>query len=654
VLAIGIVVDNAIVVVEAVHAKLEEGGVGPRKATERAMREVGGAIIAITLVMSAVFIPVSFLDGPVGIFYRQFSLTMAASIVLSGVTALTLTPALCAIMLKNMHHSADGHAPKSLLARFFQGFNSWYDGLSGRYVSLIKLIANRRVVTFGTLLIFSAGVGLFGTLVPSGFIPEEDQGAIYANITTPPGATLERTDKIVDEVYRIASSLEGVESVSGLSGYSVLSEGVGAIYGMNLISLKKWDERTLSDKEIIRELQDKTKNMKDASVEFFTPPPVPGYGNSSGFELRLLDKSGSGDLVKLQAVTEAFVEELNKRPEITNSFTTFNSGFPQYLLHIDSEKAAQKGITADNAMSTLQTLIGSEYATNFIRFGQMYRVMVQTLPEYRTKPEDVMSLYIKNEAGEMVPFSAFLRFERIFGPEQITRYNMYTSAMVNGQPAAGYSSGQAIQAIKEAAQEKLPKGYDYDWAGSSRDQAQSGNQAVLIFLVCLLFVYLLLAAQYESFLLPMPVLLSLPVGIFGAFLFLYMMGLENNIYAQIAMIMLIGILGKNAILIIEFAALQHRQGTPVLEAAINGAAARLRPILMTSFAFIAGLIPLMFASGAGEIGNNTIGSATAGGMLIGTILGVIILPGLYVVFARIAEKRRFSKRKEELPYTETI
>ena len=654
VLAIGIVVDNAIVVVEAVHAKLEEGGVGPRKATERAMREVGGAIIAITLVMSAVFIPVSFLDGPVGIFYRQFSLTMAVAIVLSGVIALTLTPALCAILLKNLHHAHDSTKSKSFLGKFFDGFNKRYDGLAGRYVNLIRRIADRRVVTFGVLIVFSAGVGLLGSVVPSGFIPEEDQGAIYANITTPPGATLERTDKIVDEVYRIASSLDGVESVSGLSGFSVLSDGVGAIYGMNLISLKKWEDRLLSDKEIIQLLQDKTKNIKDASIEFFTPPPVPGYGNSSGFELRLLDKSGSGDLVKLQAVTEAFVEELNKRPEITNSFTTFNSGFPQYLLHIDSEKAAQKGITADNAMSTLQTLIGSEYATNFIRFGQMYRVMVQTLPEYRTKPEDVMSLYIKNEAGEMVPFSAFLRFERIFGPEHITRYNMYTSAMINGQPAAGYSSGQAIQAIKETAQAKLPKGYDYDWAGSSRDQAQSGNQAILIFLVCLLFVYLLLAAQYESFLLPMPVLLSLPVGIFGAFLFLYMMGLENNIYAQIAMIMLIGILGKNAILIIEFAALQHRQGTPVLEAAINGSAARLRPILMTSFAFIAGLIPLMLASGAGEIGNNTIGSATAGGMLVGTILGVIILPGLYVVFARIAEKRRLSKRKEELPYTETI
>jgi HAE1 family hydrophobic/amphiphilic exporter-1 len=651
VLAIGIVVDNAIVVIEAVHAKMEHSHIGPLKATEQAMREISGAIIAITLVMSAVFLPVSFMEGPTGIFYRQFSLTMAFSIVLSGITALTLTPALCALFLKSIHQ--DELHKQTGLQKLFEGFNRWYDGLATNYKTLIGAIANRRVITFGLLLAFSLGAGLIGTKVPSGFIPQEDQGTIYANITTPSGATLERTEKVVDEVQKIASTVEGVNSVSSLAGFSVLSDGSGAVYGMNLISLKNWAERSVSDKEVMSLLEEKTRHIKDAGIEFFTPPPVPGYGNSSGFEMRLLDKTG-GSLEQLQKVADSFVEALNQRPEIVNAFTTFNARFPQFVLHIDGDKAAQKGVTAENAMSTLQTLIGSEYATNFIRFGQMYKVMVQALPEYRAQPDDLLKLYIKNDADKMVPFSAFLHIEKVYGPEQITRYNMYTSAMINGQPADGYSSGQAIEAIKQVAAQKLPKGFGYDWAGSSRDQANAGNQAIYIFVICLLFVYLLLAAQYESFLLPMPVILSLPIGIFGALFMLWVMGLENNIYAQIAMIMLIGILGKNAILIIEFATLQHRLGKTPFEAAIEGAALRLRPILMTSFAFIAGLIPLMFASGAGEIGNNTIGSAAAGGMLFGTIFGVIVIPGLYVAFAGINDKHHRRGKKEEAPFTETI
>jgi len=652
VLAIGIVVDNAIVVVEAVHAKMEHAHMGPKRATEAAMREISGAIVAITLVMSAVFIPVSFMEGPEGVFYRQFSLTMAISIVLSGVTALTLTPALCAMFLQNLrdHNSQDA----SRIQKFFGGFNRWYDGLSERYKTLISLIGNRTLVTFVFLLAFSLGAGLIGYSVPSGFIPEEDQGTIYANITTPSGATLERTEKVSTEVQKVASELAEVESVSSLAGYSILSDGTGAVYGMNLISLKNWEARKASDKDIIQLLEEKTRYIKDASVEFFTPPPVPGYGNSSGFEMRLLDKTGSDDLGKLQKVADTFVEELNKRPEISNAFTTFNAAFPQFVLHIDGDKAAKIGVTADNAMSTLQTLIGSEYATNFIRFGQLYKVMVQALPEYRAQPEDLMELYIKNDAGHMVPFSSFLSVEKVYGPEQITRYNMYTSAMVNGQAASGYSSGQALAAIKDVAAQKLPKGYGYDWAGSSRDQANAGHQAVYIFMICLLFVYLLLAAQYESFLLPFAVILSLPIGIFGALFFLMLMGLENNIYAQIAMIMLIGILGKNAILIIEFAALKHKQGKTPYEAAIEGGVLRLRPILMTSFAFVAGLIPLMFASGAGEIGNNTIGSAAAGGMIFGTIFGVVVIPGLYVVFANIADRDHLQGKKEEAPFTETL
>jgi HAE1 family hydrophobic/amphiphilic exporter-1 len=643
VLAIGIVVDNAIVVIEAVHAKMEKSNITPLKATEEAMSEISGAIIAITIVMAAVFVPVSFMGGPTGVFYREFSLTMAIAIVLSGVTALTLTPALCALFLKNNH--AHGHESKSLMARFFKKFNFYYDKIAGKYTGLVAHIVNRRVVTFGVLIAFCLGIGLFGSIVPAGFLPEEDQGAIYANITTPAGATLERTEQVTDEVQSIANAMSGVASVSSLAGYSVLSEGTGAVYGMNLINLKNWSEREYTDKQIIDSLMERTKHIKDASIEFFTPPPVPGYGNSSGFEMRLLDKTGTGDLAKMQDVANEFVRQLNERPELVNVFTTYNNNFPQFLLRIDGDKAAQKGITADNAMSTLQTIIGSEYATNFIRFGQMYKVMVQSLPEYRAQPEDILKLYIKNDAGEMVPYSSFLTIEKNYGPEMLSRYNMYTSAMINGQPAKGYSSGQAISAIKETAAMYLPKGYGYDWAGSSRDQANKGNETFIIFAICLIFVYLLLAAQYESFLLPMAVILSLPIGIFGALFFLSLFGLENNIYAQISMVMLIGILGKNAILIIEFAELKLSEGKTVMAAAIEGASVRLRPILMTSFAFIAGLIPLMMASGAGEVGNRTIGSAAAGGMLLGTIFGVILIPGLYYVFATLSQKMSKKKTK---------
>ncbi len=652
VLSIGIVVDNAIVVIEAVHAKMEESHIGPRKATERAMREISGAIIAITLVMSAVFLPVAFLPGSAGIFYRQFSLTLAVSIVLSGVVALTLTPALCATMLRSTHGNA--HTKSGPLHSFFNGFNRWYGGLSDGYRRWIGRIVNRRMVTWGALILFLTSTGIMGSILPTGFIPNEDQATIYASVTTPSGATLERTEKVVDAIQETAMKVDGVASVSTLAGFNVLTDGTGASYGMNLISLKQWDERSRTDKEIIEELKERTKNIKDAQIEFFTPPPVPGFGNASGFELRLLDRTGKGDLKRLERLSRAFADTMAARQEILNAFTTFDASFPQYMIHIDNARAAQKGVVVADILGTLQTFLGSEYATNFIRFGQLYRVMVQSLPEYRAKPEDIMSLYVKNRDGEMVPVTAFLRMEKVYGPEVITRYNMYPSAMINGEPAPGYSSGQSIAAIREEASKHLPAGFTYDWAGSTRDQAMAGNEAVFIFLICLLFVYLLLAAQYESFLLPMPVILSLPAGIFGAFLMLWSMGLENNIYAQVAMIMLIGLLGKNAILIVEFAAMRHREGRTPMQAAIEGAVSRLRPILMTSFAFIAGLVPLIFASGAGAIGNRTIGAAAAGGMLFGTIFGVLLIPGLYYVFATLADRIRKRNRKEEKPFTEEI
>ncbi|WP_343030566.1 efflux RND transporter permease subunit [Phnomibacter ginsenosidimutans] len=433
VLAIGIVVDNAIVVIEAVHAHMEHSKIGPRKATEKAMREITGAIIAITLVMAAVFIPVSFMSGPTGVFYRQFSLTMAISIVLSGVVALTLTPALCATMLKRHHH--DPNAKRNWLQRFFGGFNTWYEGLSGKYKRLIEIIANRRVITWVTIIGFTMGTGLFGSILPTGFIPNEDQATIYANVTTPAGATLERTEQVVDAIQQTAQQIDGVDAVSTLAGYSVLSEGTGATYGMNLIGLKKWHERKLTDKQLMDTLRERTKHIKDARIEFFSPPPVPGYGNSSGFEMRLLDKTGFGDLKYLEKTAAEFVKVLNDLPEVANAFTTFDASFPQYMVSVDNVKAAQKGVILADVLSTLQVFLGSEYATNFIRFGQMYKVMVQASPEYRAKPEDIMKLYVKNKDGEMVPVSAFLQINKVYGPEQVTRYNMYPSAMINGEPS---------------------------------------------------------------------------------------------------------------------------------------------------------------------------------------------------------------------------
>ena len=636
VLAIGIVVDNAIVVVEAVHAKMEEQHLDPKAATEEAMKEIGGAIIAITLVMSAVFIPVAFLPGPTGVFYRQFSLTMAIAIVLSGISALTLTPALCALLLKNTH----GQERKpTLINRFIDAFNSKYNRVAERYRKLLELVVNRRVVTVVALLAFCVATFGLGKIVPSGFIPNEDQGTIYASITTPSGATLERSEDVVDAIQKVALENQNVASVSTLAGYNFLTDGTGASYGMNLISLKSWKERKgITDQDIISELKEKTRHIKDAKIEFFTPPPVPGYGNSSGFELRILDKTGKSDLKKLETVASDFANELNKNEAIKNTFSSFDASFPQFMVNIDNAKAAQKGVNINEVLSTLQTYLGSDYATNFIRFNQMYKVMVQSSPEFRAKPDDILKLYTKNSEGEMVAMSSFLTIEKVYGPEQITRYNMYPAAMLNGEPKEGYSSGQAIDAIKKVAEEKLPKGYGFDWGGSSREQANAGNEAVYIFLICLLFIYLLLSAQYESFVLPLAVILSLPTGVFGAFFLLATLGLENNIYAQVAMIMLIGLLGKNAVLIIEFAVLKNKEGLPPLEAAIEGAVARLRPILMTSFAFIAGLIPLVIASGAGAIGNRTIGTAAAGGMLFGTVFGILIIPGLYLIFALIAEK----------------
>jgi len=632
VLAIGIVVDNAIVVVEAVHAKMEEFNLDPKTATEAAMSEISGAIVAITLVMAAVFIPAAFMSGPVGIFYRQFSVTMSTSIILSGIIALTLTPALCALMLKNHHGKPKKSTP---INRFIGAFNRVFKNSQEKYKRLIAAIVSRRIVTAVVLLIFSAGTWFFSTKVATGFIPNEDQGVFYGLISTPPGSTLERTDAVLSQIQKMANSIEDVQSVSTTAGFEILTEGTGANSGTALINLKDWKDRKHSVTEVMAELEEKTKNIRGANIEFFPPPAVPGYGAAGGFELRLLDKAGSGDYKKMETVNKQFVEDLNKRKELSSVFGFYNASFPQYVLNIDNDRAQQKGVTIDNAMNDLSTLIGSTYSTNFIKFDRQYKVMVQASPQYRTKPEDLLKLYVKNDRGEMVPYSSFMTMKKVYGLDEITRHNMYNASELSGSPATGYSSGEAIEAIKEVAKEKLPRGFGIDWAGISIDEVAKGNQTLYIFIISLVFVYLVLSAQYDSFILPLPVILSLPTGIFGAFFMLYLLGLENNIYAQIAMVMLVGILGKNAVLIIEFAVQRQKLGASKLQATIDGAAARLRPILMTSFAFIAGLIPLVLDSGPGAIGNRTIGSATAGGMLFGTLFGVVVIPGLYYLFARV-------------------
>lgn len=652
VLAIGVVVDDAIVVIEAVHAKMEhDRHLSVLKATQQAMKEIGGAIIAITFLMASVFIPVAFMSGPVGIFYRQFSITMATAIILSGIVALTLTPALCAIMLKNNHGSTK---KKTIIDRFLDGFNNGFNKLSGKYELVLSKMVSRRILTFGILVAFCLGIwGLSGS-VPSGFIPNEDQGMVYAIIQTPPGSTLERTDQIAEKLQRMCEDIDGVKSVSSLAGYEILTEGTGSNSGTCLINLKDWSERKHSAAEIIEELEEKSKSIPGATIEFFQPPAVPGYGAAGGFELRLLDKAGSGDYKKMETVAKDFVRELNKRKELSSVFTFYSASFPQYMLDVDNDIAQQKGVSIDNAMNTLSTFVGSNYETSFIKYDHQYKVIVQALPQYRALPEDILKLSVKNDRDEMVPFSAFIKMRKVYGLSEITRHNMYNASEISGQSAPGYSSGEAIKAITEVAKKTLPRGFGIDWAGISKDEVSRGNEAIYIFLICLGFVYLVLAAQYESFILPLSVILSLPAGIFGAFLFLKLLGLENNIYAQVAMVMLIGLLGKNAVLIVEFATQRQSQGATVLKAAMEGASVRFRPILMTSFAFIAGLIPLMIATGPGKIGNRTIGSAAAGGMLFGTIFGVIVIPGLYYIFGTIAAKHKLIKIEEEHPLTEEI
>lgn len=648
VLAIGIVVDDAIVVVEAVHTKMEEEHLSPYNAVKKVVSEIGGAIIAISLVMIAVFIPVTFMTGPVGVFYRQFSITMASSILLSAVVALTLTPVLSAMILKNNHGKPVKKTPVNW---FLENFNKGFEKLTGKYVGVLNKIVNRRLVTFGVLLAFVVGIILQVRSLPAGFVPNEDQGTIYAIIQTPPGSTLERTNEVAHKLQKLCEEIEDVESVTALAGYEIMTEGRGSNAGTCLINLKKWSERKRSVHEVMELLEEKTKDF-GAVIEFFEPPAIPGFGSSGGFSLRLLDKTNEVDYHEFEKINNEFMDALRKRKELTGLFTFFAANYPQYELKIDNKIAMQKGVSIGKAMENLNILIGSTYEQGFTRFGRFFKVYTQAAPQYRRYPSDLENLFVKNDKGEMVPYSSFMKIIKRQGPNELTRYNMYNSAAIRGLPAEGYTTGDAVAAIQEVAREVLPKGFDIAWEGLSYDEARRGNEALYIFLVVVVFVYLVLSAQYESFIIPFAVLLSLPTGIFGSFLMLKWMGLANDIYAQIGLIMLVGLLGKNAVLIVEFAIQRNQQGASLLQAAIEGAKVRFRPILMTSFAFIAGLIPLVISTGPGAIGNRTIGSSALGGMLLGTVFGVLVIPGLYYVFAKLADGRKLIRDEELSPLSE--
>ena len=743
VLAIGVVVDDAIVVVEAVHEKMHTKHLGPYQATQEVMHEISGAIIAITLVMTAVFIPVTFMPGPVGVFYRQFGLTMAMSIVLSGLVALTLTPVLCAMILRPHSHGHDeqhglvgfvnrcikkiggGFASKlrfilavllgvgagagvyyllhiefvhelvseqvpltqtrsiivasvmavlfiltfrsvlsgsepgekkirGPLGMFLHLFNQGVEKITGGYAAVLRRIATRRLMTMIVIGGFGYGILFVNNVLPTGFIPLEDQGIIYGIIQTPPGSTLEYTNSKSHELADICKEMDEVRSVSSLAGYEVLTEGRGSNSGTCLINLKPWADRKLTSKQIIEELERKCTAISNVKLEFFEPPAVPGFGAAGGFSLNLLDKTNSGDYTEFGKVTDEFMAALSKRKELKGLFTFFATDYPQYEIVIDNDVAMQKGVSIADAMNNLSIVVGSTWEQGFVRFGQFFKVYVQSAPEFRRYPEDLENIFVKNKKGEMVPYSAFMTLKKKQGLNEINRYNLYTTAAIQGAPATGYSTGQAIEAIQQVAAETLPRGFGIDWQGLSYDEAKKGNTATYIFIIVVMFVYLVLVGQYESFLLPLAVIISLPVGLFGSFLFLKVMGLANDVYAQIGLVMLVGLLGKNAILIIEFAVQRREEGLSLKDAAIEGGKLRFRPILMTSFAFIAGLIPLVRATGPGAIGNRTIGTTAVGGMLVGTVIGVFVIPGLYYLFGKMADGKKLLREETSQPLSERL
>lgn len=638
VLAIGIVVDDAIVVVEAVHAKMEEGAKNALTGTRKAMDEITGAIISITLVMGAVFIPVTFITGPTGVFYEQFGVTLIVAIAISAVNALTLSPALCAIFLKPPREDEE-YKKKNFLQRFFSSFNTAFKVTTDKYVNSLSFLNRHKWITGLTLVASVVAIIWAAKTTPTGFVPDEDRGILFVNVELPAGASLDRTVGITSQLEKKAQQIEGVKGVSLVNGFSLIG-GAGSNFALGFVKLDNWSEREedhLSVESIQAQLFQIGASFTDAEMLFFSPPSIPGFGVSGGFEAKLLDRSG-GSFQELDEQTQNYIAALSQRPEIQYAQSSFNTNYPQYEMELNIPKAKEAGVSISTIFSTLQGYIGSIYAADFSRFGKQYRVYVQAFPEDRASTDDLNSLYVRNESGEMAPLSEFVSLQRVYGPQSVTRFNLFNSATINGAPAPGYSSGDAIAAVQEVSAESLPSNFSIDYGGLTREEISAGSQSTFILILSILFVYFILAAQYESYLIPFAVLLSLPVGVMGSYLVTKFAGLQVNIYFQIALIMLIGLLAKNAILIIEFAMQRRKAGLSIVNAALDGAKVRLRPILMTSFAFIIGLLPLVFAGGTGAAGNRSIGTGAVGGLLIGTLLGVFVIPILYIIFQWLQEK----------------
>jgi len=648
VLAIGIVVDDAIVVVEAVHSKMELEHLSPRVATRSAMGEITGAIISITLVMASVFLPVGFMEGSTGVFYQQFAFTLAIAIIISAVNALTLSPALAALFLKDKHHGVSGRKKLTFSDKFFAGFNSGFEKLTNNYVGGIRLLIRRRWIGMAALALVIVTTVVMIRITPSGFIPSEDQGFIAVSLDMPAGASLERTTEVMKEAEDALRENDFHASLNVMSGFNILTESASPSAGVMFILLKPVEERgEISDiNDIMAEVNQKFSQIKGANFFVFTFPTVPGFSNVDGLEIVLQDRSG-GALQKFSEVSSTFMGKLMAREEIGFAFSSFKSDYPQYNLEVDEVKAAQLQVSVREVLQTLQAYFGSMQASDFNRFGKYYRVMIQAEKTDRVDESSLDGIFVKNSQGEKVPVNTLAKLERVYGPETVSRYNLFNSIGINAVAAPGFSSGDALQAVQEVASEELPNGYALEFTGMTKEEMGSGGQSLIIFILSLLFIYFLLSAQYESYILPLAVIFSIPTGVLGVFLAIGLTGIENNIYVQVALVMLIGLLAKNSILIVEFAVQRRRAGRTLLDAALEGARLRLRPILMTSLAFIVGLIPMMFAKGPSALGNHSISIAAAGGMISGVILGLMIIPLLFVIFQHLHE--RFSKPTELQP-----
>ncbi|MEO8253840.1 MAG: efflux RND transporter permease subunit, partial [Flavobacterium sp.] len=641
ILAIGIVVDDAIVVVEAVHAKMEHKHLSPKAATHEAMHEITGAIISITLVMAAVFLPVGFMEGSTGIFYRQFAFTMAIAIVISAVNALTLSPALAALFLKD-NHAADENKPyekKGFKEKFFAGFNNSFTALTNRYVGGLRFLIRNKWLSLGGLALITIATIIMVKTTPSGFIPTEDQGFIAIAVNTPSGTSLDGTQKVMTEAENILSKLDASRDVTAISGFNLLTNSTSPSSAVVFVLLKPNEDRgeVKNIDEIMNQVRGKLGAISGGSFFVFSFPTVPGFSNVEALDLVLQDKTG-GKLDKFSGISQNFIGELMKRPEVAVAFTSFKADYPQLQLDINDEKADQLGVKVKDILQTMQAYFGSAQASDFNRFGKYYRVVVQADIDDRADPSAIDRVFVKNNRGEMVPINTLVKLSRIYGSETASRYNLFNSISINAIPAPGFSSGDAIKAIEEVAAQQLPAGYAYEFSGQTREEISSGGQSATIFLLCLIFIYFLLAAQYESYILPLAVIFSIPAGIFGVFVAIGITGIENNIYVQVALVMLIGLLAKNAILIVEFAVQKRKSGQALVKASIDAAKLRLRPIIMTSLAFVVGLIPMMSATGPSAQGNHSISIGAAGGMISGVILGLFIIPVLFIVFQYLQEK----------------